>query len=373
MNTKLTPKVSVIIPSYNHGRFIENAINSVLNQTFKDFELIIADDASPDDSVEKIRRFKDSRIKFYSFEQNKGAVDTTNFCITKCVGEYIALLNSDDAWKENKLEMQVRFLDENLDIGAVFTDALFINEEGKELTKETFQWADVFNKDNRSSGQWFKQFFFHLNCFCHPSILIRKNVYDKTNLYNHCLRQLPDFAMWIDVLKFTSISVIKEKLVVFTIFTQTENTSTDTPTNKVRNMNEIYLIMKEFFYDMPLNVFIDGFNELLFNKHIETYEEMQCEQAFLYFKTDNDISHIFKLIGIEKMYSLLKIDKTRIILRDKYKFTDKEFFDLTGSLEINDYSNKNFSQIVIDQVRKKVYPSKKMFNFLRSIYKNIKK
>ncbi len=334
MKEQRIPKVSVIIPSYNHENFIEEAINSVLGQTFQDFELIIADDASKDDSVKKINKFKDERIQFYEFKENKGAVYTTNFCINKASGEYIALLNSDDIWMKNKLELQVQILDNNKKIGAVFGEALFVNENKEILTKANFQWADVFKKKNRNGGEWLKYFFFNINCLCHPSILIRKEIYDKTTLYNPCFRQLPDFYMWVNILKFTEIYIIAQKLVEFRIFQSGANASASTKINSIRSRNEIYLIMKDFFNNISIERFKEGFADYLINKNISSEEEMLCEQAFIYFKMKSEISHIYKLIGIEKLYSLLRNEKTRDILKRNYKFCEKDFFNITGGSEI---------------------------------------
>jgi glycosyltransferase involved in cell wall biosynthesis len=372
MNIEKRPKVSVIIPSYNHGKFIEAAITSVLNQSFQDFEIVISDDASKDDSIEKIKRFTDPRIKLFEFKENVGAVYNTNSCIEKARGEYIALLNSDDLWLNQKLEKQVKFLEENKNIGAVFTEALFVNEREEVLTKETYQWADVFKQGNKTSGEWLNYFFFKLNCLCHPSVMIRKEVYDKTRLYNPCFRQLPDFAMWVDLVKFTSIHILEDKLVQFKILTSSENASADTQVNRVRNINEIYLIMKDFFHGVSREDFVEGFRELLINKEISTDEEMLCEQAFIYLKNPNEISFIYRLIGIEKIYDLLRNEKTKELLYKNYDFNENEFFNLTGNLEIKDFTDKRFKDIVTEGVKREFDTSSVVYRVLRKIYKKMK-
>lgn len=367
------PKVSVIIPSYNHSKFIEAGINSILTQTYQDFEIIISDDASPDDSVEKIKKIIDPRIKLFAHTENMGAVYNTNFCIEKASGEYIALLNSDDLWEKEKLEKQVKFLEENKNIGAVFTNALFVDEEDLPLSKQEYQWADVFIEANRSKGEWLHRFFFKLNCLCHPSILIRREIYDKTRLYNPCFRQLPDFAMWVDILKFTEIHILEEKLVKFKILKSSENASADTQVNRVRNINEIYLIMKDFFKGIDIKTFKEGFGELLINKDFTSEEEMLCEQAFLYSKIENEIAYIYKFIGIEKIYEILRDDKTSQILKAKYNFNENDFFKLTGSLEIKDFTNKNLKDIVTEGVKREFKTSSTMYKGLRKIYRKFKK
>ena len=91
-------KISVIIPSYNHSKFLKKAVDSVLNQSYKNFELIILDDCSTDNSKKIINSYQDKRIIKYFNEKNVGAVNALNQLISMATGEYIALLNSDDYW-----------------------------------------------------------------------------------------------------------------------------------------------------------------------------------------------------------------------------------------------------------------------------------
>ena len=348
MNRNIAPKVSVVIPSYNHGEFIGKAIDSVLAQTFTDFEIIIVDDASTDDSSEKIKCYKDRRIKFYKLEKNLGAVFTLNYCIKNTCGKYIALLNSDDMWEPEKLEIQVDFLDRNSHIGAVFTNATFIGEDGRVLEKSDFFWVDAFEKENLSSGKWLRRLFFELNCLCHPSILIRKEVYDRTKLYNPCFRQLPDYYMWIEILKFTSIFVIAKKLVKFRILSSVENTSAVTVENRIRNINEIFLIIKNYFKDIPSDIFVEGFSDLFKKKGELSKEEVLCEQAFMFFQVNSEIDYIYRLVGIEKLFILMQNRNTNFVLKNSYNFDDKEFFKLTG----NEYNGVNNNQTLCEEIEK---------------------
>src|SRR3989338_1603458 len=105
------PKVSVIIASYNHEDYVGEAIQSVLDQSFQDFEIVIVDDASTDNSVEKIKKFKDKRIKLIVSKENKGQFVSTNQAILTSKGKYVSILNSDDAYLPNKLKVQTEFLD----------------------------------------------------------------------------------------------------------------------------------------------------------------------------------------------------------------------------------------------------------------------
>jgi len=127
------PKVSVVMPIYGVEKFVAAAIESVLAQSFKDFEYIIVDDVSPDNSLEICRGYSDSRIKIISHEQNRGLAGARNTGIRAASGEYIALLDSDDLWEPNKLELHVAHLGSDTSLGVSFSRSAFINEEGDRL------------------------------------------------------------------------------------------------------------------------------------------------------------------------------------------------------------------------------------------------
>ncbi|MGD9900528.1 MAG: glycosyltransferase, partial [Calditrichaceae bacterium] len=204
------PLVSVVIPSYNQGKYIEKAINSVLTQDFDNFELLISDDASPDNSWEIIQRFEDPRIRTYRQRKNLGAVGNLVFLIRESRGKYVALLNSDDYWLPGKLDKQVEIMESDPELGACFTWADLVDENGNTITGIEEIWSDVFRQPNRTQAEWLNHFFFRGNCLCHPSMLIRRDVYRHMNYYNPALRQLPDFEMWIRLVKHYPINIIAQ-------------------------------------------------------------------------------------------------------------------------------------------------------------------
>ena len=123
--------VSIIMPSYNTGKFIKETINSVLNQTYNNWELIIVDDCSTDDTEEIVNAIKDNRIKFLKNSTNSGAAISRNKAIKEAKGKWIAFLDSDDLWKKEKLEKQIRFMEEN-HYDFSYTNYTEIDEEGNE-------------------------------------------------------------------------------------------------------------------------------------------------------------------------------------------------------------------------------------------------
>ena len=105
--------VSIIMPSWNTSRWIKESIDSIINQTYTNWELIIVDDCSTDNTEEIVKSINDSRIKFYKNEKNSGAALTRNKALSLAQGEWIAFLDSDDLWKKTKLESQISFMKKN--------------------------------------------------------------------------------------------------------------------------------------------------------------------------------------------------------------------------------------------------------------------
>lgn len=123
--------VSIITPSYNSSKYIEETIRSVQSQTFKEWEMIIVDDCSTDNTIDIVEQFilSDNRIKLFENNTNLGAAETRNLAIKKSKGRYIAFLDSDDVWLPNKLEKQLLFIEEN-NLSFTYSAYYKIDEEG---------------------------------------------------------------------------------------------------------------------------------------------------------------------------------------------------------------------------------------------------
>lgn len=124
--------VSIIMPSWNTGKYIAHSIQSVINQTYKDWELIIVDDCSTDNTDKVVQTFKDKRIKYFKNDKNCGAALTRNRALRVAKGEWIAFLDSDDLWKPQKLEYQIKFMKKN-DLVFSYHEYEKIDEESKPL------------------------------------------------------------------------------------------------------------------------------------------------------------------------------------------------------------------------------------------------
>jgi glycosyltransferase involved in cell wall biosynthesis len=136
------PKVSVVIPAYNYGRFAGEAIQSVLDQTFKDFELLVVDDGSTDNTREVVNGFKDNRIN-YIYQKNRGVPAARNSGILATNGEYIAFLDADDLWLPQFLELEVEVLDSQPEVGIVCSD-FYVFDDRRGVTIRS-SWHDKWS------------------------------------------------------------------------------------------------------------------------------------------------------------------------------------------------------------------------------------
>ncbi len=134
------PKVSIVSPTYNHEKYVGEAIQSVLNQTYQDFELIMADDASTDQNVKEILKFQDPRILLLHNERNEGITAASARCWQHSKGEYIIGFATDDVYEPNLLETLVNYLDHNPQTVGVFGLASYINDDSKLMNDG---WTDV--------------------------------------------------------------------------------------------------------------------------------------------------------------------------------------------------------------------------------------
>lgn len=126
--------VSIIMPTYNCAKFIGETIKSVIAQTYSNFELIIVDDCSKDNTKEVVNSFGDKRIKYYKLEKNSGAAVARTTAMNMAKGKYMAFLDSDDLWLENKLERQLKFMKDN-NYNITCTAYEQVNEDGESLNK----------------------------------------------------------------------------------------------------------------------------------------------------------------------------------------------------------------------------------------------
>lgn len=256
------PTVSVLIPCFNHANFIKATIESVLNQSFSDFELIISDDCSTDNSKQIIESFTDERIIKLFAEKNLGTVRNLNKMLEIAKGKYIAVLGSDDIWEKDKLLKQADFLENHNEYAACFSWVSIINEAG-DFSKSEEIADSVFNIDNRSQGEWLRLFYESGNHLCHSSVLINSEIHKKIGFYNPALRQLHDFDLWIRLINEYPIYVLKEKLVRYRRLDGAANSSVSASNseNTFRLLNESSFVIYKMAENLSKDNYYSGFCE----------------------------------------------------------------------------------------------------------------
>lgn len=329
-----SPSVSVIMAAYNHASFVRKSMESVLAQNGVDFEFLIADDGSSDKTTEVINSIRDERIHFFPNTKNRGACIVANELIERASGEFIAVINSDDFWNhEDKLAYQAKILRDRPSVGACFGRARFIDKDGRSIDKTTLPFGTVFDQPNRSQGEWLRHFFDLGNCICHPTMLIRKSCYHEAGLYNNRLRQLPDFDMWIRLVKLHEIYISDRELVSFRILPG-ENASSQTAENTVRSINEHLLIAESFFENISREHLIEGFSDLLVVKDIPSDEHLQIEKNRLFFVENQWLGKPYKLVGLLKMYQIVSNPKYRRLMESIYGMDDMWFHKKMGEVTV---------------------------------------
>ncbi|TFG90648.1 MAG: glycosyltransferase, partial [Candidatus Atribacteria bacterium] len=208
------PLVIVIIPSYNYEKYISEAIESVLNQTFNDFELIIIDDASEDNSKKIIQLFdkKNTKIRSFFHKKNKGIAETINECIEKAKGKYISYFSSDDIWFKEKLEKQLEILKKDEDL-LVWSEGLIIDAQGN-FTGESFtQIHSALNR--KKSGDIFEELLKN-NYICGQSLIYKRENFKNVRFDKH-LKYSSVYKFFVDSAKEHKFYFIPEPLVMYRI------------------------------------------------------------------------------------------------------------------------------------------------------------
>lgn len=257
------PKVSVVMSSYNHGKFIGQAIQSVLDQTYTDLELVLFENGSTDNSLQVISSFTDPRIKVHAVPTNIGGTAGMNAAIARATGEYIALLNSDDFYFPDKLTKQITLLDDSPTVSAIFGLCRTVNEQGGD--HHDMHRRKVFLTRYTDRITYLRHFFFEGNCICHPTAIIRKTTLDTVGHFDVRYRRLPDFDYWLRLFISYDIIVLHEELAAHRFLDDESNESGARPEVWASARWE-YVQILHHFLTLDMATFLAVFGE-----HIEKH------------------------------------------------------------------------------------------------------
>lgn len=330
------PRVSVFLSSYNHEKFLRESIDSVLAQSFEDFELYIKDDASTDSSWEIIQSYQDPRIR--AFRNPSNQYWGFNDAYPSLRGEYIAVQHSDDAWEPEKLGKQVAYLDENPNIGAVFSHVKVMGENSQPLIDNNLVTMHPFAQPNRARHQWLNHFFYSGNALCHPSMVIRRACHENIGLYRYGMIQLFDLDMWVRLCLNYDIYIHQEPLMRFRIRANQMNTSSPRVDTVIRHQFEMIQILKNYYR-------IDNVEELtkIFPdaaKHIHP-EYLNAIYTLSMLLIENNEFPGGQLLGLETLFDLLNDPQESANLKKYYQLDTLKFRALCTSKDVFAVEAKN--------------------------------
>jgi len=298
------PKISVIIPLYNHEKYIREAVHSVLKQTFSDFELLIINDGSSDGSEEVVNSIKDKRIRYFA-QENQGAYNTINRGIELAKGEYVSILNSDDAYYTNRFEEFLKILEADHSINAVFSHIEFIDDQGNFIRFKKGAEDNWIDKKPGTSFKGENNIILDLlagnflittsNLFC------RKNVFQDIGLFQKLI-YAHDYEFFLRLCYHFKVHIVDKPLFKYRIHSE----NTYNPENKAEADFEVGLVLSNFFLNYDLKKVLD----------------------------DNDIyTNVVKFFNSINTFHSEKMILTLIVFALHYKIQNEYFEDLTENAE----------------------------------------
>ncbi len=228
----MKPKVSIIIATYNRAHLLPRAIESVLSQSFQDWEMIIIDDNSKDSTESVVKKYlSDSRIRFIQHSQNMHIMQTRKEGVNEAQGEYIAMLDDDDIWDDTeKLKKQTEFLENNKDYNLIGTNAHAVDEKGNALFVIRYPLLD---RDIRKK-------ILIKNCFINSSVLFRKHSALECGLYEESEKYVEDYGLWLRMGREGKLRNLPDLSVKYRV-----NFSGITQTNTLNQIKNSYLVIKK--------------------------------------------------------------------------------------------------------------------------------
>lgn len=311
---ELNPKISVIMPVYNTPEEeLRESIESILKQTFSDFEFIIIDDCSKNNVKSVIDSYHDNRIRYIRNQKNLGVTGALNVGINNSRANFIARMDSDDISLPQRLEKQLEFLEKNPDIGLISANFLKFpkNEEIKlPTTDEEIKHTLIFSH----------------NCICHPAVMINRSQIPQEELkYNEKEKVCEDYGLWLKLIKYTSFSNIDDVLLKYR-WHKNSISKRKTFIQSAGSQRLMFMAQGEYFNTDSANVIaiIDKYS----NNNIVTSKDLKLLICFV-----QEIMYKLKESGIKVGYSL-----NRVFFKDFLKkcVSDINFIKILFSKELNE-------------------------------------
>ncbi|MDI9241630.1 glycosyltransferase family 2 protein [Fusibacillus kribbianus] len=346
--------ISVIMTTYNKDEYIAESIQSVLNQTYENLQLIIVDDGSTDQTADVVRSFSDPRIEFYQLPVNGHIAYATNFAFTKIRGEYTAIIDSDDIWVETKLEKQMEYLQLHPEHHGCFSWLDIIDDDGNLINDQLSDLKNLFAAHTDTREDWLRFFFFMGNRLNNPSAVFKTSTISQIGPHNLFYNQATDMEWWVRFTRHYSFGILEEPLTKYRRFLKSDrNNSGISEEHNTRFYNEHMHIRYHFFDDMDDELFCRTFRQYFRNPYAQTPAELECEKAFLIcLSSKYSPDGIYNPLGLLKIEELLCRPETSQLLKEHYHFSTKECSQYTGHHLYNDSELQHSYKSLCDAFQK---------------------
>ncbi len=325
------PKVSIVLPNYNYARYLDERIQSILDQTYQDFELIILDDASTDNSLEVIGKYtEDPRVKTKFYSENSGLpYKRWNDGADLAQGDYLLIAGADDSCHPTLLEKLVEKLDNNPSVGLAFTQSWEIDGDGKHL-RSMKEWTDDLSvdrwaRDFVSDGKDEIEYLLVRNTIPNASsVLMRRSVFIEAGKFNEQLRLTADWMLWVKMLIISDIAFVAEPLNYFRTHANTVRSNTEKNALNIEESCQVRSYMlrnpKLNFSPEKINKICDGMVGHWANIIFGNSAKMSLERNFKIYKFISSIDpqlnqrlifklgvRLFKLRELKQWLSSIKL------------------------------------------------------------------
>lgn len=319
-------KVSIVLPCYNHSKYVETAIQSVLQQTYKNFELFVFDNGSTDNSWDIIQKIYDPRMIKIKLEKND-LLEVKKKFVNMASGKYFAIMHSDDIWLNEKLEKQVSFFKKHENAFVCFTWSEIVDEQ-LNVIKER---KGFFYVCNQSKQEWWNTFLGRGNCLSLPSFMCKKNIYVQyfNKLYPY--RQIADFYCWMKILQKTDIYILEEVLMLQRVHDRDENKNESalTAENYARSDLEFSYAIYKIIDEMDNCLFLENLCGQKMEKQNLKHIDIMCKKFLFFIKRGKKFADEFhNAIRYYNTYFDYEEDGCVFYqyLEEKYNFSRNDFF-----------------------------------------------
>ena len=321
----MSGKVSVLLLTFNQENYIKDCINSILNQSYQNFELLINDDCSTDNTLNIIKEFNDDRIKVFTPKYKKGINSSLTSLCNNASGEFVLLFAGDDILKENHIETTVNYLNEHSEIDTVYVNVTPIDENGK-IRKELGE--DFCKTVNSTREEQLHQAFMQGNFALSPGMIVRKSVFEKLLPLPCSIVNNQDFKIHIDLLiNGAENYILPDKLVYYRFCRNNSNISSRGFITELRESLEFEYVMDSFLKINDIDLL-----KSIFKNEIEETGIIPFQNSIPYFLGRMALlssKSAKREWGYHKIVKFLEKEENFDILNEQYNFSYKDLLNLT--------------------------------------------